>query len=178
MGTSASKAGEAQPREANGEPRYRERLYVSWWGWPLPLLGSVLLAAEIPMGFRAVPEWLPFAVLPVLAVLLMLSLGRVKVTVTGGDGPELRVGDAHIPLAFVGDVEVIGKDDKRKALGPESDPAAFVVHRGWIGPLLRLRLTDPADPTPYWLISTRKPERLAELVRGGTAREDSGYDEG
>ncbi|QWF83593.1 hypothetical protein HUW46_07036 [Amycolatopsis sp. CA-230715] len=164
----------------NGEPRYRERLYVSWWGWLLPLLGSVLLAAEIPMGFRAVPEWLPFAVLPVLAVLLMLSLGRMKLTVTGGGetgDPELRIGDAHIPLAFVGEVEVIAKDDKRRALGPESDPAAFVVHRGWIGPLLRLRLTDPADPTPYWLISTRRPERLAELLRG-QARNTPVDDEG
>jgi hypothetical protein len=31
---------------------------------------------------------------------------------------------------------------------------------------VRVRLTDPADPTPYWLFSTRRPERVAELLRG------------
>ncbi|WP_416332599.1 DUF3093 family protein [Amycolatopsis echigonensis] len=47
-----------------------------------------------------------------------------------------------------------------------SDPAAFVLHRGWVGPAVRFTLTDPADPTPYWLFSTRKPQRVVELLRG------------
>jgi hypothetical protein len=35
-------------------------------------------------------------------------------------------------------------------------------------------ITDPADPTPYWLVSTRHPDQLADavttLTRSGGAR--------
>jgi hypothetical protein len=30
---------------------------------------------------------------------------------------------------------------------------------------VRVELTDPEDPTPYWLFSTRRPQRVAELLR-------------
>ncbi|MEU6645438.1 DUF3093 domain-containing protein [Saccharomonospora sp. NPDC046836] len=152
--------------------QYAERLYLSWWGWPLPLVGSALLAAEIHMGYPGVRAWLPYVILLPLAVVLLLGMGRLKVQVTGGDEPELWVGDAHLPLRYLGAVEVIGKDRKRKALGPELDPAAFVAHRGWVPTMVRVHLTDPADPTPYWLFSTRHPERLAALLRArGVAEE-------
>ncbi|SFQ60871.1 Protein of unknown function [Amycolatopsis arida] len=120
------------------------------------------------MGYPGVRAWLPYLIVLPVVVALLLALGRIKVEVrdTGESGePELWVGDAHLPLRFVGEVDVIDRDRKRKALGPELDPAAFVVHRGWVGPVLRIHLTDPADPTPYWVISTRRPEQLAGLLR-------------
>ena len=79
---------------------------------------------------------------------------------------ELRVGEAHIPLTLLGDVEIISPADRRAAMGRELDPAAFVMHRGWIKPMVRVRLTDPEDPTPYWLVSTRRPEELAAALKG------------
>ncbi|GAA5164277.1 MULTISPECIES: DUF3093 domain-containing protein [Amycolatopsis] len=142
--------------------RHTERLYVSWWGWPLPLIAAGLLAAEIHMGYPGVRAWLPYVVLVPLMAAWLLLMGRTKVEITG---EELVVGKARLPLRFVGEVEVIGKDRKRKAMGPELDPAAFVVHRGWIGPIVRVHLTDPDDPTPYWVFSSRKPEKVAELLR-------------
>lgn len=154
------------------EPAFSERLYLAWWGWPLPLIGAALLAAEIHMGYSGVRAWLPYAVMLPLAVLLLVAMGRARVRVTSGEDPELWVGDAHLPLRFVGAVEVIGKQDKRKALGPELDPAAFTVHRGWVPGMVRIHLDDPDDPTPYWLISTRHPERLADLLRASRPRHD------
>ncbi|SEP35974.1 DUF3093 domain-containing protein [Amycolatopsis saalfeldensis] len=145
--------------------RHSERLYVPWWGWPLPMLGAILLGVEIHLGYPSIPMWIPLAVaVPVMAALL-LSLGRSRVRVTGGDEPELWVGDAHLPLRFAGTVEVLGTAAKRPAMGRDGDPAAFVLHRGWVGPAVRVELTDPDDPTPYWLFSTRRPERVAELLR-------------
>ncbi|HKS47589.1 MAG TPA: DUF3093 domain-containing protein [Amycolatopsis sp.] len=159
MGETSSAPGAA----ANGtSKRYSERLYLPWWNWPLPLIGAALMAATIHLGYPGLRAWLPYAVLLPLMAALLVQLGRAKVEVADG---ELRVGKAHLPLRFVGSVEVIGKDRKRKALGPELDPAAFMLHRGWVGPALRVRLTDPEDPTPYWVFSTRKPEELAELLR-------------
>jgi hypothetical protein len=37
---------------------------------------------------------------------------------------------------------------------------AFLCIRGWIDPVVRIEITDPADRTPYWLTSTRRPEEL------------------
>ncbi|GAB3007489.1 DUF3093 domain-containing protein [Amycolatopsis acidiphila] len=142
--------------------RHSERLYLAWWGWPLPLIAAGLLAAEIHMGYPGVRAWLPYLILIPLMAGWLLLLGRSKVEITG---EELLVGNARLPLRFVGEVEVIAKDRKRKALGPELDPAAFVLHRGWVGPIVRVRLTDPDDPTPYWVFSTRKPAAVAELLR-------------
>ena len=141
---------------------YRERLYVTWWIWPLPLLAAGLLAAEVHMGFPGLRSWLPYVVLLPLTVLLIARMGSAKVEVSGG---ELKAGDAHIPLALLGDVEIIAPEDRRRAMGPQLDPAAFVVHRGWVKPLVRVHVTDPEDPTPYWVISTRHPEELAAAIK-------------
>ncbi|MEU7480911.1 DUF3093 domain-containing protein [Lentzea sp. NPDC042327] len=141
---------------------FRERLYVTWWIWPLPLLAAALLAAEVHMGFPGVRSWLPYAVLLPLTVLLIVRMGSTKVEVSGG---ELHVGEAHIPLELLGEVEVIAPEARRAAMGRELDPAAFVLHRGWVKPMVRVRVTDPEDPTPYWLVSTRHPERLAAALK-------------
>lgn len=117
------------------------------------------------MGYPGIRAWLPYLIVLPLVVVLLIALGRTRVRVTGGEQPELWVGEAHLPLRYVGEVEVIERAHKRKALGPQADPAAFVVHRGWVGPVLRVRLTDPDDPTPYWLFSTRRPDVVAELLR-------------
>ncbi|MBY8851332.1 DUF3093 domain-containing protein, partial [Saccharothrix sp. MB29] len=42
---------------------------------------------------------------------------------------------------------------------------AYVVHRGWVGPVVKVELRDPQDPTPYWLFSARSAERLAAVLR-------------
>ncbi|MBP2473538.1 hypothetical protein JOF53_002410 [Crossiella equi] len=149
------------------KPLFSERLYVPWWGWLLPLLGAVLLAAEIHMGYPGVRAWLPYLLLVPLVVLMMFRLGRQKVEVKGG---ELWVGQAHLPLEFVGRVSALTTEEKRPAMGRDLDPAAFVVHRGWVGPAVLVELTDPEDPTPYWLFSARKAERLAEVLRAEAAR--------
>ena len=141
---------------------FDERLGVPLWWW-LPALGVVgLLAAEVHMGYPGVRAWLPYLLLVPLAAAVLVLLGRTRVRLAGG---ELWVGRAHLPIEFVGDVEVVAARDKRQALGPELDPAAFMLHRAWVGPMVRVRLTDPNDPTPYWIFSVRRAERLAELLR-------------
>jgi hypothetical protein len=146
--------------EHRGE--FDERLSVPWWWWPPALGVAGLLAAEVHMGYPGVRAWLPYLLLAPLVVAALLGLGRARVRVAGG---ELWVGHAHVPLRFVGDVEMVDPKNKRRALGPELDPAAYLLHRAWVGPMLRVRLTDPDDPTPYWIFSTRQPEQLAELLR-------------
>jgi hypothetical protein len=143
---------------------YRERLYVTWYWWLLPLVGAGLLAAEVHLGYPGVRAWLPYVLLLPSTALLIWRAGRACVRVQEG---ELWVGDAHLPLRFVGETQIVPAKDKRRVLGPHLDPAAYVLHRGWIGSVVRLRLTDPDDPTPYWVFSTRHPDRLVEALRAG-----------
>jgi Protein of unknown function (DUF3093) len=148
--------------QASTGTTYRERLYVTWYWWPLPLAGAGLLAAEVHLGYPGVRAWLPYVLLLPLTALLLWRAGSATVRVQDG---ELWVGKAHLPLRFVGETQVVSAQEKRRVLGPHLDPAAFLLHRGWIGPVVRLRQTDPEDPTPYWVFSTRHPDRLAEALR-------------
>ena len=153
------------PAGARSATGYAERLYVTWYWWPLPLLAAAILAAEIHMGYGGIRSWLPYVVLIPLTAALIFRMGRVRVAVEDG---ELRAGDARVALEFVGAVEAFPANRKRRVLGPYLDPAAMVLHRGWVGPVLRVQITDPAGSTPYWLFSTRRPEQLAEILRGGS----------
>lgn len=153
------------PAEGGSQPAadsFDERLSVPWWWWPLGLGIAALLAAEVHLGYPGIRAWLPYLLSMPIAVAVLLRLGRQRVHVSGD---ELRVGAAQIPLRHLGEVVSIPARYKRRALGPELDPSAFVLHRPWIGSMLRIEITDPADPTPYWLFSVRHADELAALLR-------------
>lgn len=153
--------------------RYRERLWVPWWWWPVGFGLAALIALEVNTGITALPDWLPFATLFTVAGATLLWLGRVEIRVTEGakafEGQaevELWAGDAHLPITVIARSAEIARTAKSAALGRQLDPAAFVLHRGWVGPMVLVVLDDPDDPTPYWLVSCRHPQRvLSALTR-------------
>ncbi len=146
--------------------RYRERLWVPWWWWPPGLGLAALIAAEVNQGVSALPFWLPYAVLVPIAAVVLLWLGRTQVRVLGGEGDtELWVDAAHLPVSVVSRSTEVPRSAKSAALGRQLDPAAYVVHRAWIGPMVLLVLDDPDDPTPYWLVSCRHPDRVLSALR-------------
>jgi len=146
--------------------RYRERLWVPWWWWLVGLGVSALLATEVNMGVRALPDWLPYAMSAAAAVGVLLWLSRTEVQVsTAGVDVELRAGPAHLPVSAVRRSAEIPRTAKSAALGRQLDPAAYVVHRTWVGPMALVVLDDPDDPTPYWLVSCRHPDRLLAALR-------------
>jgi hypothetical protein len=135
---------------------------------------ATLLAAEVHMGYSGVRAWLPYLLMLPLASVVLMWMGRHRVTLRGG---ELRVGPAHRSVHHLGQIQVIYPNAKRRALGSDLDPAAFMLHTGWVGPVLHVTITDPADPTPYWIFSVRQAERLASLLRANTdevPRDNSG----
>jgi hypothetical protein len=145
----------------SGTARFDERLSVPLW-WYLPAVAvAVLLGAEVHMGYPGVRSWIGYAILVPLAVLVLVGLSRIRVRVTDD---ELQVGTARLALRHVGRVDVVAKRDKQIALGPQLDPAAFLMHRGWVGPVVRVEVTDPDDPTPYWVLSVRDPEAFLRAL--------------
>jgi hypothetical protein len=142
-------------------PGYSERLSAPWWAWPALLGAAALLAAEIGLGAPGARTWVPYAVLLPLAVLGLLWVGRIRVAVTGG---ELRVDDARLPVRFVADAIPLDAAGRRELLGVGADPLAFVVQRPWVPGAVQVLLDDPADPTPYWVVSSRHPTQLAAAL--------------
>ncbi len=153
-------------RVAPHSVRYRERLWVPWWWWPLGFALAALIAFEVNLGVAPGPAWLPFAILLPVAAGTLLWLGRIEIRVTAGDGgTELWAGEAHLPVTVIARSAVIAASAKSAALGRQLDPAAYVLHRAWVGPMILLVLDDPDDPTPYWLVSCRHPERVLSALR-------------
>lgn len=128
---------------------------------------AALVALEVVQGVSGVPGWTPFAVLLPVAAAVLVWMGRIDVRVVSRDGQtELCVGSAHIPTTAIKRSAQVPKSAKSAALGRQLDPAAFVVHRAWVGPMVLLVLDDPDDPTPYWLISCRHPDRVLAALAG------------
>lgn len=124
--------------------------------------------------------WLAVAVaLPVLASLIVTAIAGALVAtgyfwygaarVTVGDG-EFRAGRAHLALRFVGEVTSLDAEATRRTAGVDADARAFLVLRPYLKRSVLVRLCDPADPTPYWLVSTRRPDVLARTL--SAARND------
>lgn len=158
----------AAARSATGSPAYSERLWVPLWWWPLGFGVAALLAAELNMAARALPDWLPYVVLLIVPVWILWWLSRKEIRVVGG---ELVVDRAHLPIDVIARGVVVPASAKSAAMGRQLDPAAYVSHRPWVGTMALVVLNDPDDPTPYWLVSTRRPaELLAALGCADTSK--------
>ena len=139
-----------------------ERWVVPLAWWPAALGLAALAAAEIHGGAPGTRAVLPYAVLLSVTLLLLLAGSRSRVTVEDG---VLHVPGARIPLARLDHGVVLDREAFRQQTGPMADPRAFVVSRPWLRTAVRLTVDDPADPTPYWVVGSRHPERLLEALR-------------
>ncbi len=139
---------------------YRERL------WPAPWI-YLATALVIPASLLV---FLPINAVAGVVVAIVLYGGIVGLllfttpTVEVGEGA-LRAGRARLPLAVVGEVAAARGADAVRERGTGLHADAWLLIRGWIPDVVRVELVDPADPTPYWLISSRRAEELAEAIR-------------
>lgn len=153
--------GSGPPDPDRGDPpRYVERLRPAGWVWAFALFIGVGIGLSLSaLGSRV-------GLVSALGSCLVISALLIRTTpVVEVAGGSLRAGTAHVPIALLGAVDVLDAGQMRRALGPGLDARAHLCLRGWIATGVRLTLTDPADPAPYWLVSSRRPEQLAEAVR-------------
>jgi hypothetical protein len=142
-------------------PEYRERLWPTPWIYLISLLlipASILVLAPVSL-----PAGIATGVVLYGAVAGSLSLTAPVIEVTDG---RFRAGRASVPLEMTGDAVPATGDAARIERGTGLDARAFLVIRGWILDVVRVPITDVADPAPYWLVSTRHPEQLAAAING------------
>jgi hypothetical protein len=103
------------------------------------------------------------AIVLYLGIVTLLVLASPVIEV--GDA-RLRAGRAAIDLALVGRAEGFTPAEAIAQRGTKLDARAWLMIRGWIGPVVRVPIIDDADPVPYWLVSTRHPAELAAAING------------
>lgn len=139
---------------------YEERLRPPVWLWALGsilvlLLGLSFLVAIGPVAAGAVALG--------TGAPLVWTLAHSAATVRVDDGV-LTAGRARIPVTALGPVDVLDATGARAVRGPESDPAAYHLIRGWVPAGVRATVIDPDDPTPYWFVASRRPAQLAAAI--------------
>lgn len=138
---------------------YTEKLWPSLWIW-IVVLG--LSSAGLLMFGPISPMAGIIAALALLAIMTtMLVLSTPTITVTADT---VSVGRASIDRAFVGSVQAFKKAEATAERGPRLNGLAYMCFRGWIDPVVKIEITDPADRTPYWLASSRRPDELVAAL--------------
>lgn len=144
--------------------RYHERLWPAPWlflatGLVIPAALIVFLPIDLRIGIGVA-----IVLYGAIVVTFISTTPAIEV-----DADEFRAGRARLPLDVVAGVETFRGQEAVLERGQRLDARAWVLFRGWVSPVLRVDLDDPDDPTPYWLVSTRTPERLAAAITAGRA---------
>ncbi|MFJ4208181.1 DUF3093 domain-containing protein [Paenarthrobacter sp. NPDC089675] len=143
------------------EVLFSEKLWPSPWIWIVVVgLSSAGILMFAPISFAA-GIIAALVLLAIMTTLLVLSTPTISVT-----RDTLRVGRASIDRKFVGSVEAFTKSEATAERGPRLNGLAYMCFRGWIDPVVKIQITDPADRTPYWIASSRRPLELVTALTG------------
>ncbi len=142
---------------------YRERLFPSPWVFvstALVVPASILVFAPLPDA----NGWLVGAVVGVVLYLALIGTLWATSPVLDVTPGLVRVGRASIPSDLLGECTAYRGADATAERGRLADARAWLCIRGWIGPVVKMQIADPQDPTPYWLVSTRRPGDFIDAV--------------
>jgi Protein of unknown function (DUF3093) len=144
---------------ATADVRFSERLWPSPAGWLVaPGLAAAAALVVLPIG-PVVPAFAAATTAAATVAFLVATSPRVEVV----DG-RLRAGRAQIPLSLLGAARAARGEEARQERGPRLDARAYLCIRGWVDPVVRVEVIDPHDPTPYWLVSSRRPDALVSAL--------------
>ena len=142
-------------------PEYHEKLWPAPWlflATALVIPASLIVFAPISMTAGIVTAIVLYAG---CVVLLLLSAPTLDVK-----GGTVTCGPAQISAALLGEAEPFRDAEAMQERGPRLDARAWLLLRGWVQPVVRIPILDPDDPAPYWLVSTRHPQKLAAAING------------
>jgi hypothetical protein len=144
---------------------FRERLSVPiiWW----VLAGLFSLSVLIAVGAYLGLVWgVGTSVATLLVATAIFGSASIVISV---DEKEIQVGRAAIEHAFIAACRALNAEETRRRTGIEADARAHMVVRPYIKTAVEITLDDPEDPVPYWLVSTRHPQRLAAAMQDASS---------
>lgn len=142
------------------KPRYTERLLPGFGLYlALGMFFPAVWLVALPIAHEASPFY-GLAAFFLAAVTVSLTSPVVTVTHTN-----FQAGRATLPLTFIGDIQPLGVGELAYNLGPGLDARSYTLVRGWIKTGVKIANIDPADPAPYWIVTTRHPEKLRDAIK-------------
>src|SRR5690554_1209517 len=138
---------------------YRERLWPSVWIY-------LAIALVIPASILV---FMPINQLVGILTGIALYLGMVGLLLATSPlivvtDHQLVAGRASVPLSLVGETSAFDGAEATMERGQRLDARAWLLIRGWVTPVVKVVIADASDPAPYWLISSRDPERLIAAI--------------
>ncbi|MBX3093221.1 MAG: DUF3093 domain-containing protein [Cryobacterium sp.] len=138
---------------------FREKVHAAPWVY----ISTALVIPASLIVFLPINPWVGIGAAIVLYGLIVLALvvaaPTIEVTETEFVAGRARIERVHLenPLAFRGQEATLER-------GQRLDARAWLVIRGWVDPVVRVTIADPDDSTPYWLVSTRRPDDLVAAL--------------
>ncbi|MCX6441016.1 MAG: DUF3093 family protein [Actinobacteria bacterium] len=140
--------------------RYREVIRMPLWLLSLIYLFFLSFVMSIWVSLGDLPALI--AVCALSGLLLILAVKSALVIEV--DEVELRVGNAHIELKYLDTTISLSTDDMKRIRTRDANPSAFLAIRFWNAHGVKVELNDIRDSTPYWLITSKKSQELAQLL--------------
>ena len=138
---------------------YRERLWPSVWVFvSTALVIPASLLVFLPINPTA-GVWTAVVLYAGCVVALVATSPVIEVT-----GSQITAGRARLPVGLAGPPEAFVTQEATLERGQRLDARAWLVIRGWVSPVVKIPVTDPVDPAPYWLVSTRRPALLVDAI--------------
>ncbi|MFM7139195.1 MAG: DUF3093 family protein [Actinomycetes bacterium] len=140
--------------------QYREKLLPPFWAW-LFLLGiSLMLSVSMSAIFGTSVAIIIFAL-----TTLVLCFVSYKFS------PELKIdseffyaGKAKLPLKIITKIEDLNSLETTQLRGIKTDLKAFHAISPLIPTSIKIEFDDPTDPHSYWLVSTRKGQKIKNVL--------------
>ena len=120
---------------------------------------SIVIAVWAGLGNTSA---LSTAIICIAFTAYLHSISTLRISV---ERDSFSVGRATIEKKYLGDIRVMTVEEFRFLRGPGINPGAFHAFRFWIRRGLIVEIKDSRDPTPYWLISSKSPEKLSEALQ-------------
>lgn len=147
--------------ESQSRPIYRERVIPGPGAFiPLALVAPTAYLTLAPINDQLGVFIGVFGT--VLAIAFMILLAPVIEL----SDKNLQVSKAIIPREALGLATAIPAAEAFSERGPKLNARAFIKFQPTVKTLIKIQISDPHDPTPYLLFSTRRPELLATEING------------
>lgn len=144
---------------SNDSPVFSERL------WPSPALMVILLLLVPAVTLMLTPLNATIALPVAIIVYALISLTLVLMSpVIRVQGQVLYAGRAKVDAAHLGDISQLESGALKSVLGPHADARAYLLIRGYIHRGIKIEIQDHEDPTPYWVLTTRRPTELTAAL--------------
>lgn len=141
-------------------PVYRERLTPSPWVYVAALL-IVPTVTILFMPLQLLWVGLGVGVALFLGLCVWMYLRSPNIIITD---EVFQIGSAAIERKYLSDAQAFYEDDAFKERGQRLELESFYLFQLGISPVVKISNTDEADPVPYWLLSTRHPQRIANII--------------